>query len=107
MFDLEAIAWKRTRHQGIALFFYAPATPTTDGVVLIRMEPGCHYPAHKHVGIEDVLVLQGQFTDERGTHRAGEFVRYEAGSVHKPEVPEGSGVCVLFAIAREGILLQE
>ena len=70
------------------------------------MEPGCEYPPHRHVGIEDVLVLRGAFQDERGVHRAGEFVRYEAGSVHTPQVPEGGGVCVLFAIAREGILLQ-
>ena len=82
-------------------------------VVLIRMEPGCAYAAHRHVGTEDVLVLAGGYRDERGEHVQGDHVHYEAGSVHAPRAlgdahrPAGpdNPACVLFAVVPEGVEL--
>lgn len=84
-----------------------------DATVLIRMEPGHGYPPHRHRGVEEVLVLSGGYRDERGTWRAGEYVRYPAGSVHAPVAlgdparPAGpdNPACVLFAAARGGVAL--
>lgn len=86
-----------------------------DSAVLIRMEPGHGYPAHRHLGVEEVLVLAGGYRDGRGVHAEGSFVRYEAGSAHSPVAcgergrPTGRDypACVLFAIARAGIELLE
>jgi anti-sigma factor ChrR (cupin superfamily) len=82
-----------------------------DSVVLIRMSPGRGYPPHRHVGDEDVLILQGAYADELGEHPTGTFLRYAAGSAHSPvacgdsELPESdeNPACILFAIARGGI----
>lgn len=81
--------------------------------VLIRMAPGCGYPTHLHLGIEDVLVLAGGYRDELGEYGVGAFVRYPAGSRHSPVAlgetasPEGPSnpACILFASARGGIEL--
>ena len=79
--------------------------------VLIRMAPGCGYPAHRHLGAEDVLVLRGGYRDDDGgTYRAGDFVRYPALSEHHPialgshEQPVGRGnePCVLYSVAHGG-----
>lgn len=70
--------------------------------VLIRMEPGAGYPPHRHLGVEEVLILAGGYRDADGEHHAGEYLRYPAGSAHAP-VAIGDRACLLYATAREGI----
>ena len=77
-----------------------------DTAVLIRMDAGCGYPRHRHVGVEEVLVLAGGYADEFGEYAQGEYVRYAAGSVHAPVALDGAA-CVLFATARGGIRMEE
>jgi anti-sigma factor ChrR (cupin superfamily) len=109
-------AWRATRYRGV---FWLPievasVNGTQDAVALIRMDPACGYPEHRHVGIEDVFVLQGGYRDELGVHVAGSFVRYPAGSRHAPialgdgdrAANEENPSCVLFAIARGGVELE-
>jgi len=69
------------------------------------MDPGHGYPRHTHRGVETVLVLQGGYRDERGEHRAGDFVDYADGTTHAPVALLGDRPCVLLALAHEGVLL--
>lgn len=122
--DESALAWRATRHPGVAWVPLhlagdseaggargsGPRSPE-ESTVLIRMAPGCGYPAHRHVGVEEVLVLRGGYRDELGEHRTGDYLRYPAGSAHTPVAlgtrgaPEGPGneACLLFASARGGV----
>lgn len=106
MLDLSKIVWRTTRHEGIHLCVLRRDEATGDATVLIRMEPGCAYPAHRHNGREEVFILQGGYRDRDGAHRAGDYVLNEAGSAHRPvaleEPPED---CVMIAFAHEGISL--
>ncbi len=118
--DEQALGWRATRHVGIEwvpLHLGSEGTAPVDTAVpmetavLIRMAPGCGYPAHRHVGIEEVLVLRGGYRDESGEHCAGDYLRYPAGSAHTPVAlgirgaPEGpeNEACLLFASARDGV----
>lgn len=105
--DLAAIPWRETRHPGVRIHFYASDERTGRVVALIRMDPGCGYPRHRHRGAEHVLVLQGGYRDERGTHRAGHLVTYADGTIHTPVALDGGAAlpCVLLAVAHEGITL--
>lgn len=102
MIDLDAIPFRPTRYEGVSIHFYRSDRETGHAAVMIRMEPGCSYPAHRHHGPEELLVLTGGFRDAAGVYRAGEYARFEAGSHHHP-VALDEGVCVFFAIAHEGI----
>lgn len=73
--------------------------------MLIRMQPGCGYPAHRHTGVEEVLILQGGYRDQSGEHRAGEYVVNEAGSSHHPVALDGAEDCIMVAFAHGGIRL--
>jgi anti-sigma factor ChrR (cupin superfamily) len=103
--DLDAVPWRTTRYPGVAVHFYCSDRATGRVLALIRMEPGCGYPRHRHRGPEHVLVLQGGYSDERGEHRKSSFVRYEDGSMHEPEALAGAEACVLLALANEGVQL--
>ena len=101
--DLSAIRFEPTRHHGVSIHFFWRDEATRHAAVLIRMAPGCSYPAHRHRGAEELFILQGGYRDERGEHRAGDYVRYEDGTTHHPVALEGGLDCVFFAIAAEGI----
>jgi len=104
MLDLTRIPWRATRHRGIHLHFLRRDAATGDATVLIRMEPGRSYPAHR--GVEEVFVLQGGYRDARGPHRAGDYVLNEAGSAHNPTaLTDPAEDCVMLAVAHGGIEL--
>ncbi|MEL6429182.1 MAG: cupin domain-containing protein [Planctomycetota bacterium] len=108
---LDELPWRSTREPGIA-WIDLGAEPGVDAMtVLIRMNPGCGYPRHRHLGAEDVLVLAGGYEDDDGRRCvAGDFVRYSAGSSHAPcalgdagsPAGEDNPACILFAVAHGG-----
>lgn len=106
MLDPSRIPWRATRHRGIYLHVLRRDEASGDATVLIRMEPGCPYPAHRHTGLEEVFVLQGGYRDDRGVHRAGDYVLNEAGSSHTPTALEDPPeACVMLAVAHGGVEL--
>lgn len=105
MFDFSSIEWRATRYEGISLHVLRRDRETGDSTVLIRMKSGCGYPAHSHNGIEELLILQGGYLDQRGEHRAGDYVLNEAGSAHHPVAVDGVEDCIMVAFAHGGIKL--
>lgn len=61
----------------------------TEKVALVRWHPGTRVARHGHVGGEEILVLEGVFSDEHGDYPAGSWIRYPAGSEHAPFTREG------------------
>ena len=60
---------------------------------LVRYLPGSSFATHVHGGGEEILVLEGVFSDEQGDYPAGSYLRNPPGSSHAPFSREG---CVLF-----------
>ena len=50
--------------------------------MLVQMDPGSAYPAHRHGGPEECFVLAGDLSFGGQTLAQGDFQRAEAGSVH-------------------------
>ena len=49
---------------------------------------------HRHLGDEDILVLEGSLSDGRGAYGPGQICRSRTGSVHAEEAgPDG---CICF-----------
>ena len=60
---------------------------------IVRYLPGARFARHVHGGGEEILVLEGVFSDERGDYPAGTYLRNPPGSAHAPFSRDG---CVLF-----------
>lgn len=60
---------------------------------LVRYAPGSRFAAHGHGGGEEILVLDGVFSDEAGEHPAGCYLRNAPGTSHAPGSATG---CTLF-----------
>jgi anti-sigma factor ChrR (cupin superfamily) len=59
---------------------------------IVRYEAGASFRAHNHPGGEEILVLEGTFSDETGDYPAGTYFRNPIGFRHAPFSKEG---CVL------------
>ena len=51
---------------------------------LVRWAPGTRFTAHRHMGGEEILVLEGTFQDESGEYPAGTWIRSPHHSQHQP-----------------------
>jgi len=60
---------------------------------LVRYDAGASFQRHEHPFGEEILVLEGVFSDETGDFPAGTYIRNPAGTGHTPFSKDG---CVLF-----------
>lgn len=65
---------------------------------VVRYEPGARFPAHDHPGGEEILVLQGVFSDEHGDWPAGSYLLNPEGFRHAPFSESG---CLIFVKLRQ------
>ena len=65
---------------------------------LVRYAPNSVFPVHGHPDGEEILVLDGVFSDERGDHGPGTYLRNPDGSRH---APRSEGGCTLFVKLRQ------
>lgn len=59
----------------------------------VKFAADSYFPAHTHPQGEEIFVLDGVFSDERGDYPAGTYIRNPPGSSHTPFTKQG---CTLF-----------
>lgn len=65
---------------------------------LVQYLPGAEFPEHDHPEGEEILVLEGIFSDETGDYPAGSYLLNPEGFSHRPFSREG---CLLFVKLRQ------
>jgi anti-sigma factor ChrR (cupin superfamily) len=92
--------WLPTHDAGVSLkVLYADrerGTVTT----LVRMEPGSRIRSHRHLGVEQCLVLEGDVRSGRVGMTAGDFNCSMPGSVHEELISEGGALLLLVSPER-------
>lgn len=61
---------------------------------IVRYAPGSGYSSHRHDGGEEILVLDGVFSDEHGDYPAGTYLRNPPGTSHQPFSKDGCTLLV-------------
>ncbi|MFY9137062.1 cupin domain-containing protein [Zwartia sp.] len=65
---------------------------------IVRYAPGSSFTPHLHGAGEEILVLDGTFSDEHGDYPAGTYLRNPPDSSHSPRSENG---CTLFVKLRQ------
>ena len=65
---------------------------------LVKFEANSSFPAHDHPDGEEILVLEGVFSDEQGDWEAGSYLLNPEGYRHQPYSRQG---CLLFVKLRQ------
>ncbi|MEE4300858.1 MAG: cupin domain-containing protein [Pseudomonadales bacterium] len=92
--------WVTSPAGGVERKRYHRFGPPESGQVtsLVRYLPGARFPNHPHPEGEEILVLEGTFSDARGDWRAGSWLANPEGFEHAPWSDEG---CLIFVKLRQ------
>lgn len=79
--NVDAMPWIE-RRPGVfwKILWEDPAGPGK--AILMRYEPGATVPRHRHLGDEQIFVLEGSLADDAGVCTAGNYARRPPGCVH-------------------------
>ena len=98
----EKIPWIE-RRPGV---FWKTLWEDTDGrhkAVLMRYAPGAVIPRHRHIGDEQIWVLEGSVADDTGVCLAGNYARRPPGCVHTVTSPAGALVFAVISGPTEAV----
>ncbi len=62
----------------------------------VRLEPGAKFPRHRHAGLEELLMLEGDLIIDGDIYYPGDYICSQPGSVHQPKTDGG---CLVIARA--------
>lgn len=71
---------------------------------IVRYDPGASFATHQHPHGEEILVLEGVFSDASGDYPAGSYIRNPAGTEHAPWSREGCELLVKLCYFQPGDL---
>jgi anti-sigma factor ChrR (cupin superfamily) len=71
--------------------------------VLVRYERGAVIPRHRHLGDEEIFVIEGSVSDDTGTCKAGDYARRPPGCVHTVRSADGALVLAIMTGGTEPV----
>ena len=98
--DTQSLSWEASPGGHVLRKRLHRVGPPESGQVtsVVRYEPGARFPGHDHPEGEEILVLEGVFSDEHGDWPAGTYLLNPEGFHHAPFSEEG---CLLFVKLRQ------
>lgn len=92
--------WLPTDDAGVSLKVLFADRERGTVTTLVRMEPGSRIRSHRHLGVEQCLVLEGDVRSGAVGMRAGDFNCSMPGSVHEELVSDGGALLLLVSPER-------
>lgn len=89
---------------GIACKLLATDPEKTRVSMLVRLAPGTDYPAHRHDGVEELYMLEGELIVDDQTFSPGDYRRAEPGTVDHRVWSATGCTCVLITSFHDAIL---
>jgi anti-sigma factor ChrR (cupin superfamily) len=97
--DSNAVAWTASPMAGVERRpLDRQGAEVARATSIVRYAPGSRFERHSHGGGEEILVLEGTFSDEQGDYPPGTYLRNPPGSSH---APFSTGGCTLFVKLRQ------
>lgn len=102
-----ALDWTPSPAAGVdRRMLYREGAEVARATSIVRYARGSAFPAHRHDGGEEILVLSGTFQDEHGDYPAGSYFRNPPGTAHSPASVTGCEIFVRLWQFRRGDLAQ-
>jgi anti-sigma factor ChrR (cupin superfamily) len=93
--DTEALPWSPSPMAGVERrLLDRRGAEVARASSIVRYAPGSRFERHGHGGGEEILVLEGTFSDEQGDYPAGTYLRNPVGSSHAPFSDGGCTILV-------------
>ncbi len=89
--------WQSTAVFGVRVRRLFVDTASDRITMLVRMDAGTSYPAHRHGGVEECFVLEGDLFGPDFEMKAGDYQRLTRGSTHGVQGTRAG--CLLFLVS--------
>jgi anti-sigma factor ChrR (cupin superfamily) len=96
--------WQPTGVDGITAKRLSVDAETGFVTMLARMAPGTSYPSHRHAGIEECFVLEGDLQVAGETLNAGDYQRADSSSIHGVQATTGGCTLLLRSSQHDELL---
>lgn len=93
-------AWRPTADAGVTFKLLFEDRERATVTTLVRMEPGARIPAHRHLGVEQCLLLEGDLRAGGVEMSAGDFNCSLPGSVHEDLTTDTGALFLIVAPER-------
>jgi anti-sigma factor ChrR (cupin superfamily) len=94
--DLGAYAWQEVV-PGIRIHVLREEPERGVRACLVWATPGARHPRHRHLGDENILVLQGSLLDDRGSYGPGQVCHSRTDSIHAEQIGPGED-CICYVV---------
>ena len=64
---------------------------------LMKVEPGAYSPPHEHEQLEQIYMIEGEFSDGSNTYRAGDFLIRAPGVEHEASSENGALMLLIYS----------
>jgi quercetin dioxygenase-like cupin family protein len=95
------VKWKSFGVAGISIGRLFADKEKREITSLIRLEPGSEFPLHRHGGVEEIFVLEGDLVVDGEVCCQGDYIRSFPGSIHAPITQSGCVVLVKSSMDNE------
>lgn len=92
--------WRATDDAGVSFKMLFADRERGTLTTLVRMEPGSRIRSHRHLGVEQCLVLEGDVRSGSIGMRAGDFNCSMPGSVHEELMSDGGALLLIVSPER-------
>lgn len=93
--DFSDLPWRKLT-EALRITYLKTGDPNYE-FALYRIKAGREVPDHDHHGSEMTLVLEGGFSDDRGTYHRGDFIMRQPEEEHAPRALPGED-CICLAV---------
>lgn len=93
--------WKEVGSSGIFYKVLAAEEATGRVSLLVRLAPGAEYPPHRHAGVEELHLLEGELWIDDQKLVPGDYRRAEPGTQDRRVWSETGCTCVLLTSSRD------
>lgn len=96
LFDLNSVDWQATDTPGFYLKPIFRDGSTGESTSLMKMDPGAHSPSHSHDMLEEIFVIEGEFSDAEHEYKAGQYCIRAIGADHETISKTGGVVLLIY-----------
>ena len=93
--DLNSVAWTEAE-PGVYMKTIYKDKASGESTILMKLDPGTRSAMHSHDQIEEILVLEGSFSDQHNTYTAGQYCIRAIGAEHETFSEHGGIVLLIY-----------
>lgn len=86
MFALRSqeLKWQPHRIEGVNVVVLFVDRVQRMRSMIVKVAAGVTYPLHRHGGVEEIYMLEGELIIDEQVYLAGDYIRSQSGSLHAP-----------------------